>query len=122
VPQRYHVEWDGGRYDGDALIVAFANSKQYGNGAQVAPLAALDDGALDCVIVHATGPLSDLWRARKLFTGTILNDRGVAYARVSQATIASEHPLCGHVDGEPVGGATAFELHVRPQALSVCVP
>jgi YegS/Rv2252/BmrU family lipid kinase len=120
--QSYEVRWDGGSFEGEALIVAFANSRQYGNGACVAPDASLDDGILDLVLVRPTMPWRDLWRARQLFTRGILNDSGVTFARVTQATIASEAGLQYHIDGEPMPGAASLDMRVRPRALRVCVP
>jgi YegS/Rv2252/BmrU family lipid kinase len=121
-PQRYTVRWDGGRYDGEALLVAFANSRQYGNGARLAPAAQLDDGALDLVVIQPTGPVRDLWRARHLFTGSILDDPHVTFARIREAVIESERELCGHVDGESLEPVCSAQVHVRPGALRVCVP
>ena len=56
------------------LLVALANSSQYGNGARIAPMARLDDGLLDVVIVRASTPLRDLLRARRLFDGSLARD------------------------------------------------
>jgi YegS/Rv2252/BmrU family lipid kinase len=121
-PQHYALRWDEGSFEGAALFVAIANSRQYGNGACVAPLAQLDDGAVDLVVVRPTTAAGDLWRARKLYTGTILEDRGVTFARIRRGTIASPTGLWFHVDGEPVGAGTSLEVSVRPRALRVSAP
>ena len=54
----YRIEWSGRTEQHRALFIAFANSRQYGNGAQIAPGARLDDGRLDLVVVDA----QPLWR------------------------------------------------------------
>ncbi len=118
--QRYEVCWDGGRFEGTALMVAVANSRQYGSGAWIAPRARLDDGALDLVIVQPSTVIGDLWRARKLFTHTILEDRRVTFAQVRHVTVRSEVTLRAHVDGEAVVNLSEAELYVRPGALRVC--
>jgi diacylglycerol kinase family enzyme len=48
----YSVELDGERRRVHALLIAFANGREYGSGASIAPLAELDDGVLDGVIVE----------------------------------------------------------------------
>jgi diacylglycerol kinase family enzyme len=117
--QRYAVRWDGGAIEGLATILAFANSRQYGNGACLAPLAKVDDGAVDIVAVEPSTPLRDLWRARRLFTRTILRDPHVRFGRARQAVLSGAALLSGHVDGEPVDVPSGTEVHVRPGALRV---
>ena len=51
--EHYRIEWSGRTEHRRALFIAFANSRQYGNGAQIAPRARLDDGLLDLVVVEA---------------------------------------------------------------------
>jgi YegS/Rv2252/BmrU family lipid kinase len=119
-PRRYSVRWDGGGFDGTALFLAFANSRQYGNGMCVAPQAQLDDGLFDLVIVQPTTTLGDLWRARRLFTRTILRDRRIQFVRAREATVWGDAPLLCHVDGESISGLPSVDVCVRPHALRVC--
>ena len=51
VPDDLAIEADGTVIRARPLMVAFANSSQYGNGARIAPRARLDDGRLDVVVV-----------------------------------------------------------------------
>lgn len=116
---RYRIEHDGGRYSGAALMVVAANSRQYGNGAWIAPRARLDDGRLDLVIVDNASPLGNLWRARRLFDRSLLEDRGVRTAQVASVQVEADEPVELHVDGEPAGTARAVVAAVRPGALRV---
>jgi YegS/Rv2252/BmrU family lipid kinase len=118
-PARYRIEHDGGQYRGAALIVAAANSRQYGNGAWIAPRARLDDGRLDLVIVESASPLGNLWRARRLFDRSLLEDRGVQTAQVTRVRVEADEPVELHVDGEPAGTAREVVVEVRPGALRV---
>ena len=103
-----------------ALIVAFANGSQYGNGARIAPGARLDDGALDLVVIRpGGGPLATLWRARRLFDGSLDRDPGAWRELVTRAAVEAERPILFHVDGEPVQGATRLDVRVHPGALVV---
>lgn len=117
---RYRVTWDDGEFEGRAVVVTFANSRQFGNGAVIAPPARVDDGWLDLVIVQPETPLRDLWRARKLFTGTLLSDSHVRWARVRRARVQSGGGLRAHVDGEPFDGPPELVAGLQPLALTVC--
>src|SRR5690606_17971722 len=76
-PAEQTVVTDGVAHRTRALLVALANSRQYGNGALIAPHARLDDGQLDVVIVEDR----PLWRALlqvpRLFTGHLDRAPGV---------------------------------------------
>lgn len=103
-----------------SLLIALANSRQYGNGAIVAPHAHLSDGQLDLVAIRARSPLTTLWEARRLFNGTITQSAGVETRRIAQATIRGQRPLCLHVDGEPIPNS-AMTLAVRLHPAALCV-
>lgn len=114
------LEHGGSRTEERALIVAFANGSQYGNGARIAPGARLDDGALDLVVVRpGGGPLANLWRARRLFDGSLDRDPDAWRELVTEAAIEGERPMLFHVDGEPVQGPARLEVRVHPGALVV---
>lgn len=104
------------------LILALANTRQYGNGALIAPRAAPDDGALDLVVV---GPRS-IWSVARgvpaLFSGRLGDQPGVTMEQVSSVQIEGPHPLRCHVDGEPHQAGTTVSVRVRPGALRVRVP
>ena len=53
-----------------ALLIAFANGREYGIGARIAPLAQLDDGLLDATIVETRPTLTRFWHARHMALGT----------------------------------------------------
>ena len=121
-PQRYRGTVDGTRIDVRALVIAVANSAQYGNGARIAPLARVDDGVLDMVVIEA----APVWRlvigARRLFDGTIAKARGVRTLQMTDATISSDAPLAIHVDGEPLAPATEARVRIHRGALLVVAP
>ena len=104
-----------------ALIVTFANSAQFGNGARIAPGARLDDGLLDMVVFEESSRLATLWALPRLFTGGVAGVRGVSVQQVERATLESDAPMAFHVDGEPVQGGARLEARVHPGVLRVCV-
>jgi diacylglycerol kinase (ATP) len=123
TPSHCRLHADGAlRHDGDALLVAVANTRQWGNGARIAPRASLDDGRLDIVVVGARHPLAaagSLWR---LFWGDISDARGVSHHAVELAMIHADPPAPIHADGEPLGRHATITVSVRGAALRVRVP
>jgi YegS/Rv2252/BmrU family lipid kinase len=118
-PIEYVVDLGGERFRERALIVALANSPQYGNGAIVAPGASIDDGLLDVVIVRDRSLVARAAGARHLFTGTLHRARGVLTRQATRVTIEAAVPLRFHVDGDPVGGGTRLEGVVYPGVLKL---
>lgn len=119
---RYTIEHDGTAVSYRALMIAVANSRQYGNGAQIAPRARLDDGHLDLVVVEA----QPLWRLLKqipaLFNGSLSPGRGLHMTPVIDAMVRGAAPLAYHVDGEPNVGDDDLRIMTRPRALYVKAP
>ena len=121
-PARYDVDADGAAASGAALLVAVANTRQYGNGAVIAPAARPDDGRLDLVVVPPIGLLKAGWHMPRLFRGTLDGLRGVRMLRVREGEIAAGRPLTFHVDGEVVRGGRRLPIAVHARALPVRVP
>jgi len=119
VPVEYHLDVDGDRLRITALIVALANSSQYGNGVTIAPDARLDDGRLDLVLVGPIPVFSRIVGAPRLFTGSIDRVRGVTIRPMSRLRISAAGPMPFHVDGEPATGDATLEASVHPGALRI---
>jgi diacylglycerol kinase (ATP) len=98
--ERCHVTVGRHRETIDALLIAVANSDQYGNNAKIAPGARVDDGALDLVAVRPVGIFSACVLGARLFMGTI--DRSPRVRRLRGARFLIERPAAGliHTDGE----------------------
>jgi diacylglycerol kinase family enzyme len=103
-----------------ALLVTFANSPQFGNGARIAPAARLDDGRLDLVVFEEVSRVATVWALPRLFGGGVAGIRGLSWQQIERATVESDTPMRFHVDGEPVQGGTVLEAHVLPGALRIC--
>ncbi len=120
--QPYTIEHDGTSATYRALIIAIANSRQYGNGAQIAPAARLDDGHLDLVVVEAQPLWRLLARIPAFFNGSLKPGRGLHMTPVTEAIVHGGGPLPYHVDGEPNAGTNALRVSIRPRALQVVSP
>lgn len=121
-PERFCVTTENCRVEFDALLVAVANSDQYGNNARIAPRARVDDGALDLVAVSPVGLVGAAGLAARLFAGTFDQSRHVRRLRSSHFVIDRVAPGLIHTDGETHAGGARVEVIVRPRSLRVLVP
>ena len=115
----YDVRLDDEPFKYKALLMAFANGREYGLGARIAPDASLDDGLLDAIIVPERGIVSRFWDARHLAKGTPQLAPRVITRRVRRAVIEAEGEMEFHVDGEPGRAKGRIEVEVIPGALVI---
>ncbi len=118
-PHEYTIQADGDRLRERALIIALANSAEYGNGAIVAPGASPDDGLLDVVVVRDRSLIARAVHARHLFTGTLHRAPGVVTRRAARVVIEADVPLNFHVDGDPAEGGHRLVGLVHPGVLKI---
>lgn len=115
----YDVELDGERCAMRALLIAFANGAEYGNGVRLSASARLDDGLLEAVLVEDRPVLARFWQARHLARGTADRAPRVLSRRVRRALVRCAGPIEYHVDGEPGTMSGPVEVAVRPGSLRV---
>jgi diacylglycerol kinase (ATP) len=115
----YTVDLDGDRRRLRALLISFANGREYGMGARIAPFAQLDDGLLDATVVESRPLLTRFWHARHLALGTPHHSPSVSVRQVRQAVVDAEFPMEFHVDGEPGLIQGPVEVRILPGALKV---
>ena len=106
----------------DMLLIAIANSDQYGNNARIAPHARVDDGSLDLVVVSPVGWFSASFLGARLFLGTTHLSSKVR--RIVGPSFVVERPAAGliHTDGETHFTGARIEVTVLPRSLRVIVP
>jgi YegS/Rv2252/BmrU family lipid kinase len=120
--EEYDITANGTSSRRCAFVIAVANSGQYGNNARIAPLASLQDGLLDLVIVDDTRILDAAFLIARLFSGSFHRAAGVTSLQTTEVTIRRPTAGPAHLAGEPV--ILGEELHVRviPQSLRLLVP
>ena len=120
--ERCHVTSGSRRETLDTLLIAVANSDQYGNNAKIAPNARVDDGVLDLVAVRPVGLFSACVLGARLFLGNF--DRSSRVRRMRGARFLIERPAAGliHTDGETHMAGACVEVIVRPRSLRLIVP
>lgn len=99
----YGATWtrtDGTTSAPQHLLTVFANGATFGGTFRIAPLAQLDDGALELVDIAALSPLARPGVFLRAIRGTHLSHARVTHERGSAWTITSEQPLAFEADGE----------------------
>jgi diacylglycerol kinase (ATP) len=103
------------------LLVAIANTPQYGNGAIIAPEANPADGILDICILPEVNLLKAAALTRRLFCGTIHTATEYRHFRGKEFRISSAAGQCIiHTDGEPHIMPAELHIQIIEQALKVC--
>lgn len=121
-PERVTLAGGGRRETCEALLVAVANSDQYGNNARIAPGARIDDGRLDLVVVKPVGLLRAAALVPRLFLGNLDASPKVLRLGAPSFTIERARPGTIHTDGETHATAARISVEVRPRSLRVLVP
>jgi YegS/Rv2252/BmrU family lipid kinase len=118
---QYELQIDDQRVTQEAMLIAVANGRQYGNRLLIAPGARLDDGLLEVVIVDRLSLLSIAWRLPALFRGTLRPGKGVSMRAARTVRITADDAIPFHVDGEPRIAGRSLEVDTLPGALNVRV-
>jgi len=117
-PEEYEIAIDGERMRRRALLIAIANASQYGNNARIAPVASLQDGVLDVVIVERRS----IRAAARLFTGTLQGAPGVLMLRAKHIEIRRPAAGPAHLDGEAVTLPELLTIDIVPRSLRILLP
>jgi len=120
--ERVVIETGATSFALEALLVTVANSPQYGNNAEIAPGARVDDGTLDLVAVQPLGALRAMGLATRLFRGNF--DRHPAVQRIAGTDFIIRRAAPGllHTDGEPHLAPAEVQIAVRPRSLRIVTP
>jgi YegS/Rv2252/BmrU family lipid kinase len=120
-PASFTVTVDGERHDYTGYTVAVGNSKVYGGGMFILPMAELDDGKLDVVICKQIGRLRFVRDLPKVFKGAHVDLPYTEFLRGEEIEVSSSRPFVIYADGDPIG-ATPAVLRVERRCLRVVGP
>ena len=119
---RYRILLDEEEVVSDALLIAFANGREYGNRIRLAPHARMDDGKLEAMVVQDRTPLARLWSGRHLAFGTADKTPRVIMRSIESARVEADGEMLYHLDGEIGRASGSVTVRIRPKALTVRVP
>lgn len=108
--------------DIEVFSMTFANARQFGNNAYIAPQAHIDDGFLDCIIIHPLSMLSAPMMISSLFSGTIHRSKNTESYRGTKFFVEGTDNLLIHFDGEPLQLSTnKLKLNISEKCLKVII-
>jgi diacylglycerol kinase (ATP) len=117
----YRITLDGIVRRTRALLIAFANGREYGMGMKIAPGARLDDGFLEACVVEDRPVLARFRDARHLALGSIARAPQMSIEPVRGAIVEADGEIEFHLDGEPGVARDRLAITLRPGALNVKV-
>ena len=107
--------------EGTVLLAAALNTATYGAGIRAAPVAKVDDGLLDLIMVEYL----ELGAILRLLPGLVRNGRietrGTKRVSAPRVRLAPDRSCRFHGDGE-IFGLAPVEIQVLPKAVRVLVP
>jgi len=114
------INIDGEQSETNLFMLSAANGKTYGGGFKVAPLAEINDGLLEIIVVDKLPVLKRLRYLPVIENGKHLNKPlpFLTYKTGKKITVQSTQKLKAHLDGEYME-ANHFEIEILPQFLSV---
>jgi YegS/Rv2252/BmrU family lipid kinase len=120
--EEYEIACGGETRRQKAFVIAVANSSQYGSNARIAPLASLQDGLLDVVVVSDLTLLNAPRLLTRMFRGTLHRAGGVSMTQCAEVTIQRQAAGPAHLDGEPFPLPAELRVRIVPRSLRVLVP
>jgi YegS/Rv2252/BmrU family lipid kinase len=120
-PAHFTIKVDGEHHEATGYSVAVGNSKVYGGGMWVLPMAELDDGKLDVLVSKESSKLRFLRELPKVFKGTHVDSEWTEFFRGEEIEVSSDRPFVIYADGDPIG-ATPAMVRVERRCLRVIAP
>ena len=120
-PAGFTVTVDGERHEFTGYSVAVGNSKVYGGGMFILPMAELDDGELDVMVSKDCSKIRCLIELPKLFRGAHVGSPFAEFLRGEVIEVSSDRPFVIYADGDPIGATPAI-MRVERRCRRVIAP
>ncbi len=121
-PSLYNLEIDGKTYSEEAFLITFANANQWGNEAQIAPGADIQDGFLNITLIKSVSLLSAPVIASRLYLKNIHKSEDVITFAGKKIVVKREEDGPVHFDGDPGMMGKEITVEICPASLRIIVP
>ena len=120
--QKFRIHLDEEVIEGKFNIIAVANAAMYGYNFNIAPLAKLNDGLLDIVIIKDAPLLRTLASSWRMLNNTLDKSPLVQIKKSKEAIISLDKPYYYHIDGESMAFEGPLHFKVVPNSLTIMLP
>jgi diacylglycerol kinase (ATP) len=119
---KWNITIDGKSYREQAFILTVANAEQFGYNFKIAPLADLQDGLFDIVIIKKYPKILGALIAIRAFKGSLYNSKYVTHFKGKKITIAHPELRLLQMDGDVYPCENEILLEILEQQLNIIVP
>ncbi|PRX51935.1 diacylglycerol/lipid kinase family protein [Salegentibacter salegens] len=115
-PFEFEIELNNKRFTRKGILLAFANAKKYGTGANVNPKGKIDDGVFEILLFKNFDVLEIL---KTLRNETDVNSEFVEIIPVKSARVFCRKPVAFQIDGEYIGEKEEISVKISPKKLPI---
>lgn len=106
-------------FEEDLYVLTFANTRQFGNNAFIAPEAKPNDGIIDIVLIKPFPKLLAPFIVYRLFRGTLNKSKYVRVIKTDKPFTINTDETRFHIDGEPIETSGEITVRIKRDALNV---
>lgn len=121
-PKEWTIELDGKIIREKAFMITVANATQLGYNFQIAPIALMNDGYFDVVIIKKHPKLLSGIIGLQAFTDTLLNNRYVHHYRAKTVKIANDGNRLMQMDGETIDCKPVIHIEMQEKSIQLLCP
>ena len=118
----FTIKFDGKTLERKSLCVEVANATMFGYNMKIAPLAKLDDGLLDIVIIKKASKLRYFLSMIRFPIGNIHKSSLVEYYTAKEVEIICHEDSAAHIDGEGFLACHNLIFSIKKLSLRILVP
>ena len=119
--QEYTIEYSNTRETLNAFAIVFANATQYGNDAEIAPNAKVDDGLIDFIIIRKFPNWKIPLFVLDVLRGRTHLNKNVRIIKSKEMKIYTKQPFA-HLDGEIKHFANPIHVKISSKKLKILIP
>ena len=117
-PFEFEIEANGKQFIQEGVLLAIANAKKFGTGANINPIGKLDDGYFELVIFK-TLRFVDIFKTLK--EQNMLDPKFAEIISTNNARIRCKTPVSFQIDGEYIGEISNVTATLSPKKLEIAV-
>ncbi|MAZ72283.1 MAG: diacylglycerol kinase [Flavobacteriaceae bacterium] len=117
-PYRFKIHLEDKVIESAGVLLAFANAKKYGTGANINPIGKIDDGFFEVILYKRLS----FWEILKtFFNKTSKQEPYIHRYHAASVAVESKHPVALQVDGEFIGKFETFSAYIIPKCLPLAL-